>query len=75
MNDFLKEQLLKIAGYKGRILGSGVGLIAGLIWAFLGFWRAVAFLLCIIIGYYLGKKSDERVSLRDLIHKIFPPNE
>lgn len=75
MNEFLKENLPKIAGYKGRIFGSLVGFIAGLLWVFLGFWRALAFILCIMIGYYLGKKIDQRVSLRDFINKVFPPSD
>lgn len=75
MNEFLKEIFPKIAGYKGRILGSLVGFIAGLLWVFLGFWRAVAFILSIIIGYYIGKKIDQRFSLREFINKVFPPSD
>jgi uncharacterized membrane protein len=75
VNEFLKEILPKIAGYKGRILGSLVGFVAGLLWVFFGFWRAVAFILCVMIGYYMGKKSDQRFSLREFINKVFPPSE
>jgi len=75
VNEFLKEYLPKITGYKGRILGSAVGFIAGLIWAFLGFWRAIAFIFCIIIGFYLGKKIDQRGSIREILNKVLPPND
>ncbi len=54
MEEFLREFLPKLITYKGRIIGSLVGLIAGLLWAFLGFWRAVAFVLLIFLGFFLG---------------------
>ena len=75
MDEFLKEQLPKVLGFKGRILGSSIGFIAGLLWAFLGFWRALAFIACIIIGFYVGKKLDQRGSLREILKKVLPPND
>ena len=75
MEEFFKEYLPKLASYKGRILGSGIGLIAGLLWAFLGFWRAMAFVFCIFLGYFLGKRIDIRGSLRDILSKVLPPND
>ncbi len=75
MNEFLKENLPKIARFKGRILGSLVGCTAGLLWIFVGFWRMLAFVLCIMAGFYLGKKIDERGSLRDIINKVLPPSD
>ncbi len=75
MGEFFKEFLPKIAVYKGRIFGTAVGFIAGLIWAFLGFWRAIAFIFCMVVGFYLGKKIDQRGSLREILNKVFPPND
>jgi uncharacterized membrane protein len=75
VNEFLKENLPKIARFKGRILGSLVGFITGLLWVFFGFWRALAFILCVMIGFYLGKKIDQQGSLRDIINKVLPPSD
>lgn len=75
VEDFLREYLPKLNEYKGRIFGSLIGLIAGLLWAFLGFWRAAAFLACIVAGYYLGKKIDQRGSIRGILERILPPND
>ena len=75
MEDFLKEYLPKLIGYKGRIIGSAVGLIAGLLWAFLGFRRALAFIVCVIVGYFLGKKVDQRGSIREFLSRVLPPND
>jgi uncharacterized membrane protein len=73
--EFIKEFLLKIIPYKGRILGSLVGLITGLLWAFLGFWKALAFIFCVLLGFILGKKIDQRGSLREILNRVIPPND
>ncbi|MCL6590978.1 MAG: DUF2273 domain-containing protein [Firmicutes bacterium] len=73
--EFLKEFLPKIIPYKGRILGSLVGLITGLLWAFLGFWKALAFIICIFLGFLLGKKIDQRGSIRNILNRVLPPND
>lgn len=73
--EFLKEFLPRIIAYKGRILGSLVGLITGLLWAFLGFWKAVAFITCVLLGFILGKKIDQRGSLREILNRVLPPND
>ena len=75
MEEFLRDFLPKLITYKGRIIGSLVGLIAGLLWAFLGFWRAIAFLICVILGFFIDKKIDERGSIRNILERIIPPND
>jgi uncharacterized membrane protein len=75
VNEFLKDTLPKLVGYKGRIFGSAIGFIAGLLWAFMGFWRALAFVFCILLGFYLGKRIDQKGSLRELLSRVIPPND
>ncbi|NLY73898.1 MAG: DUF2273 domain-containing protein [Firmicutes bacterium] len=75
MEELLKEFLPKLSLYRARIFGSIVGFIAGLLWAFMGFRRALAFVLCIFCGYYLGKRVDQKGSLREIFEKVFPPKE
>lgn len=75
MDEFLREFLSRLTNYKGRLIGGSVGFVAGLLWAFLGFWRAVAFVVCVTVGYYLGKKIDKRGSLREILSKVLPPND
>jgi uncharacterized membrane protein len=69
----LKAVLKSLGSYQGRILGGVVGFIAGLLWAFLGFGRALAFTLCILVGYFIGKRIDNKESLKDLISRMLPP--
>lgn len=75
MIELLKEFLPKLSPYKARIFGGLIGFIAGLLWAFMGLWRALAFVTCIFLGYFLGKRVDQRGSLRDIFYKVFPPKE
>lgn len=75
MEEFLREYLSKFLNYKGRLFGGMLGFVAGLLWAFLGFWRALAFVLCVTVGYFLGKKIDQRGSLREILSKVLPPND
>jgi uncharacterized membrane protein len=74
MEDF-KTLLKDLVGYQGRILGGVIGFVAGLLWAFLGFGRALAFVLCILLGYFVGKRIDNKESLQDLINRMLPPKK
>ena len=72
MEDF-KAFLKDLVEYQGRILGGLIGLMAGLIWAFMGFKRAFAFVFCIAAGYFVGKRIDRKESLKDIISRVLPP--
>lgn len=71
----LKEVLAYLAERKGRLIGIFVGLLTGLLWAFLGWWRAVIFLFCLALGYFIGYRLDHKDSLREIIEKVLPPTE
>lgn len=75
MEEFIKDILPRLAGYRGRIIGSLVGFVAGLLWAFLGFWRALAFIFCIFVGYLVGRRLDHKGSLREFLNKVWPPDD
>jgi hypothetical protein len=69
----LKALLKSMVSYQGRILGGIIGFMAGLLWAFMGFGRALAFVLCILLGYFVGKRIDQKESLKDMISRMLPP--
>lgn len=75
MGELLKELMPKISAYKGRILGGTIGFIAGLIWAYKSFWAALAFVISIVLGYYLGKRFDQQDSLKDILNRVLPPKK
>lgn len=67
------EQLLNyLVKYKGRTIGIFLGLVIG--WMILQYgWLATIFwLICIVLGYKIGKKIDESESWQDVLERIFP---
>lgn len=71
----IKALLGFFADHKGRIIGALLGLIVGLLWAILGWWKAAIFLFCVALGYFVGLRLDRRDSWREIIEKILPPTE
>ncbi|AEV68662.1 DUF2273 domain-containing protein [Acetivibrio clariflavus] len=58
----------------GEINGAAFGLIFALSTLFIGFFQTVFIALCVLIGYYIGKKiSNDKDYLRNLLDRILPP--
>lgn len=75
MEELLRDVLSRLAMYKGRIICGSIGIVTGLLWAFLGFGRAIAFIFCVLVGYFLGRKVDRRDSFRDILNRVLPPKD
>jgi len=58
--------------YQGRIIGTAVALVVGIVYIFFGFFKTLIFSLIIFIGYYIGKKFDERENFLEIIYNILP---
>jgi len=58
----LAESILEWAraGRKGRIVGTAIGILLGIVYLFWGFWDMLAFAAIVFAGYVLGLKSDNR---------------
>ncbi|CAM3589423.1 DUF2273 domain-containing protein [Marinicrinis lubricantis] len=48
--------------HRGKWIGAAAGLFFGIIYLFAGFWDMLIVLLLVGIGFWFGKKSDERES-------------
>ena len=59
--------------YRGRLLGSFLGLFVGAMFLLLGFLQTVFLLFCIILGFFLGNKIDKKEDLLDWLDKLLPP--
>lgn len=59
--------------HRGKIIGGILGLFIGIIIILFGFFKTLFVILCAIIGYYIGKSTDSKNGLRDLLDKILPP--
>ncbi|MCX5780415.1 MAG: DUF2273 domain-containing protein [Firmicutes bacterium] len=49
--------------HRGKAIGVLLGLIASVLFVTYGFWSAIFILLCIVVGYQIGKQIDDDVDL------------
>ena len=68
---FEKLLLYIIEEHRGKALGVLLGLIAGILFVTLGFWKAFFVIICILLGYTWGKKMDDNGNLDSWINKLF----
>lgn len=59
--------------YRGRILGTLLGIGFALVYLHYGFFQTLFIVLCAAIGYYLGVRIDGDEDLRTLLEKLLPP--
>lgn len=45
--------------HRGKTIGILLGLVASILFIAYGFWRTLFIILCIVLGYYIGKKFDQ----------------
>jgi uncharacterized membrane protein len=57
----------------GKILGCSVGFIIGILVLMLGFFQTLFVLFCVIAGFMVGKRIDEKEDLMDILDKLLPP--
>ncbi|MDD4569918.1 MAG: DUF2273 domain-containing protein [Tepidanaerobacteraceae bacterium] len=68
--DFLWELWLQ---HRGKIIGGILGLLIGIVIIVFGFFKALFVIICTILGYYIGKSTDNKEKFRDFLDKILPP--
>lgn len=56
--------------YGGRIAGTLVGLILGLVFLFVGFWKTLFFAFLTGLGFYIGKELDRKEDLKHVLESI-----
>lgn len=59
--------------YRGRVVGTLLGLVFALVYLHYGFFRTLFILLCAAAGYYIGQRVDSDEDLRALIERLLPP--
>jgi uncharacterized membrane protein len=64
----LSELLVK---NRGKTIGVALGLIASILLVSFGFWKTLLIVLCIGLGYLLGKSIDEDKDIELWLQKIF----
>lgn len=57
--------------HRGKTLGIVMGLLFSILVITVGLLETVFIVVCIYIGYIIGKRLDDNESFNDLIHKLF----
>lgn len=63
--------LWALAEHPGKLIGTGLGFILGLLVVILGFWKALILFMFVSVGLFLGKRHDENKKLFDWINRFF----
>lgn len=58
--------------HPGKALGLIIGLVVGIIFLIVGFWKTVVFIAFVSIGLYIGKKFDSREDIKDVLENLIP---
>lgn len=58
--------------HPGKVMGGLAGLLLGLIFLLVGFWKTIIFLSFVAIGVYLGRKFDNNERFKDILEEIIP---
>lgn len=59
--------------YRGRLLGSVLGLFIGAMFLILGFLQTIFLLICISAGFFIGNKIDKKEDLLEWLDRLLPP--
>jgi uncharacterized membrane protein len=59
--------------FRWRVLGVAAGLVIGILFLYLGFFRTVFLLICIGLGFFIGNKLDHNEDLMDFLDRLLPP--
>jgi uncharacterized membrane protein len=51
--------------HRGKLLGVLFGIFCGFLYLFAGFWDMLIFTFIVYVGYYIGRRIDERQSSFD----------
>ena len=56
---------------RGKVIGIGLGLIIGILFITVGFWKTMFVIVCIVAGFFLGKKLDEKENFNRWLQDLY----
>lgn len=59
-----------IKNNKGKTAGIVIGFFFGILTVTIGFWKTFFITVCILIGYYIGKRLDDDERLQKMLDKF-----
>lgn len=73
--NLVKEVLLSIyKNNRGKVICTLAGLLIAVFMLLIGFFRTLFIVLLMLLGYYIGKKIDNKESIVEVIERILPDN-
>ena len=57
--------------HRGKTIGVLIGLLAAILFLTFGFWRTLFIIICIVLGYIIGKRIDEDQNFNQWIKRVF----
>ncbi len=57
--------------HRGKAIGILLGLLASILFISYGFWRTIFIIVCIALGFFIGKKIDENKNFDQWLKQIF----
>jgi len=70
------EEVLRdlVDNHRGKILGGLIGLVFALMIIRFGFFWSIFIGICVLAGYFIGKRMDDnKEDLVDVLDKFLPP--
>ncbi len=71
MNSEILTEFWKL--HNGKIVGTLVGLLFGVFIILFGFFYTIFVMVCMVSGYVIGKRIDEKENIMDILDRILPP--
>lgn len=60
-----------LENHPGKLIGTSIGLVIGLLFVTLGFWRTLVITLFAVLGFVLGKRQDEHKDISTWLERNF----
>ncbi|SHG65017.1 Uncharacterized membrane protein [Thermosyntropha lipolytica DSM 11003] len=70
-----KFLLLILQEHRGKVLGILIGLVAAILIVSYGLLKALFIMICIGLGYFIGKKIDEKQDWDEWLKEVFRQRE
>lgn len=71
MNSKLLEEIWQ--NHSGKLLGVLLGFLFGILVITFGFFRTLFVVFCVIAGYVVGKRIDQKEDIMEILDKLLPP--
>ncbi|MDD2373148.1 MAG: DUF2273 domain-containing protein [Syntrophomonadaceae bacterium] len=57
--------------HRGKAIGIVLGLLASILFISYGFWRTIFIIVCIALGFFIGKEIDEKKNFEQWLKHMF----